>query len=191
MVSVKILSFLPPGSPTSALGNWTGTVFSSKCLVSFGESRAGLLLFLLGQYYRGLPGGSDGTASACSAGNPGSIPGSGRPPGGGDGTPLQCSCLENPMDRGAWWATVHEVAKSRTRLSDFTYLLIITIGGFTVGSVIKNPCVNTGDMSLTPGSGRSLEEEMATHSSTLAWKISRTEEPGGLQSTGWQRVRPD
>ena len=55
------------------------------------------------------------------AGGPGSIPGSGRSPGEGDGNPLQYSCLENPMDGGAWWATVHGVAKSRTRLSDFTY----------------------------------------------------------------------
>ena len=52
-----------------------------------------------------------------------SIPGLGRSPGGGNGNPLQYSCLENPMDGGAWRATVHGVAKSRTRLSDFTYLL--------------------------------------------------------------------
>ena len=55
-------------------------------------------------------------------GDLGSIPGSGRSPGEGNGTPLQYSCLENPMDGGAWWATVHGVAKSRTRLSDFTSL---------------------------------------------------------------------
>ena len=52
------------------------------------------------------------------AGDTGSIPASGRPPGEGNDNPLQYSCLENPMDRGAWWATVHEVAKSQTRLSD-------------------------------------------------------------------------
>ena len=51
-------------------------------------------------------------ASARDAGDMGSIPGSGRSPGGGNGNPLQYSCLENPTDRGAWWATVHEVAKS-------------------------------------------------------------------------------
>ena len=51
----------------------------------------------------------------------GSIPGSGRFPGEGNGNPLQYSCLENPMERGAWWATVHRVAKSRTRLSNFTF----------------------------------------------------------------------
>ena len=68
-----------------------------------------------------FPGGSDGKVSACNAGDPDSIPGSGRSPGEGNGTPLQYSCLENPMDREAWWATVHGVAKSRTRLSDFTF----------------------------------------------------------------------
>ena len=69
----------------------------------------------------GFPGGSEGKASACDAGDPGSIPGSGRSPGEGNGNPLQYSCLENPMDRGARWATVHGVAKSRTQLSDYTY----------------------------------------------------------------------
>ena len=58
--------------------------------------------------------------SVYNAGDPGSIPGLGRSPGEGNGSPLQDSCLENPMDRGAWSATVHGVAKSRTRLSDFT-----------------------------------------------------------------------
>ena len=70
----------------------------------------------------GFPGGSDGKMSDCNAGDPGSIPGSGITPGGRNGNPLQYSCLENAMDRGAWWATVHEVAKSRTQLSDFTSL---------------------------------------------------------------------
>ena len=67
----------------------------------------------------GFPGGSDGKASACNAGDPGSIPGSGRSPGEGNGNSLQYSCLEIPMDGGVWWAIVHGVAKSRTRLSDF------------------------------------------------------------------------
>ncbi|KAI4548149.1 hypothetical protein MG293_000479 [Ovis ammon polii] len=70
---------------------------------------------------RGFPGGSEVKVSACNVGDLGSIPGSGRSPGEGNGNPLQYSCLENPMDRGAWWATVHGVAKSRTRLSDFTF----------------------------------------------------------------------
>ena len=59
-----------------------------------------------------------GKESACNVGDLGSIPGLGRSPGGGHGNPFQYSCLENPMDRGAWRATVHGVAKSRTRLSD-------------------------------------------------------------------------
>ena len=66
----------------------------------------------------GSPGGSDSRESACNAGDPGSIPGSGRSPGEGHSNPLQYSCLESPMDRGARWATVHGVTKSRTRLSD-------------------------------------------------------------------------
>ena len=65
-------------------------------------------------------GSQGGQESACQAGDSGLIPGLGRSPGGGDGHPLQCSCLENPMDRGAWWAPVHGVAKSWTRLSDWT-----------------------------------------------------------------------
>ena len=90
----------------------------------------------------GFPGGSDGKASACNVGDPGSIPGSGRSPEKGNGNPLQHSCLENPMDGGALQATVYGVAKSRTRLSDFTSL------------------------HKTKG-----EKEMATHSSVLAWRI--------------------
>ena len=61
-----------------------------------------------------FPGGSDGKDSACTAGDLSSIPRSGRSPGEGNGNPLHYSCLKNPMDRGAWWATVHGVAKSRT-----------------------------------------------------------------------------
>ena len=81
----------------------------------------------------GFPGGSEGKASACNAGDPGSIPWSGRSPGEGNGNPLQYSCLENLMDGGAWWATVHGVAKSRTRLSDFTSL------HFTSLLMLQNP----------------------------------------------------
>ena len=68
-----------------------------------------------------FPSGSDGKESACCARDPGSIPGSGRSPGEGNGNPLQYSCLENPMDRGTWQATVHGASQSRTKLSDFTY----------------------------------------------------------------------
>jgi len=74
--------------------------------------------------------------------------------GEGSGTPLQYSCLENPMDGGAWWATVHGVAKSQIRLSDFTFTFHF----------------------------HALEKEMATHSSVLAWRIPGMGEPGGLPS---------
>ena len=70
------------------------------------------------QAQRGLPYSSNGKDSAYNAGDLGLIPGSERSPGGGHGNPLQYSGLENPMDRGAWQATVHGVAKSRTQLSD-------------------------------------------------------------------------
>ena len=70
---------------------------------------------------KGFPGGSEVKAPACNAGDLGSIPGLGRSTGEGNGNPLQYSCLENPMDGGAWWATVHGVAKSQTRLSNFTF----------------------------------------------------------------------
>ena len=73
------------------------------------------------EHLGGFPGGSDSKASTWNAGDPGSIPGSGRSPGEGSGNPLQYSCLENPKDRGAWWAAVHGVARSRTRLSAFHF----------------------------------------------------------------------
>ena len=71
----------------------------------------------------GFPGGSEVKASDCSVGDLGLIPGSGRSPGEGNGNPLQYSCLENPMDGGAWWATVHGVTKSWTPMSDLTYYI--------------------------------------------------------------------
>ena len=81
----------------------------------------------------------------------------------GNGTPLQYSCLENPMDGGAWWAAVHGVTKSRTQLSDFTFIFRF----------------------------HALEKETATHSSVLAWRIPGMGEPGGLPSMRSQRVRHD
>ena len=83
--------------------------------------------------------------------------------GEGNGTPLQYSCLENPMDGGAWWAAVHGVAKSQTQLSDFTFTFLF----------------------------HELEKEMVTHSSILAWRIPGTAEPGGLPSMGSHRVGHD
>ena len=79
----------------------------------------------------------------------------------GNGTPLQYCCLENPMDRGAWWAAVHGVTRSWTRLSDFAFIFHF----------------------------HALEKEMATHSSVLAWRIPGMGEPGGLRSMGSHRVR--
>ena len=76
--------------------------------------------------------------------------------GEGNGTPLHYSCLENPVDGGAWWAAVCGVTKSRTRLSDFSFTFHF----------------------------HALEKEMATHSSVLAWRIPRMGEPGGLPSVG-------
>ena len=81
----------------------------------------------------------------------------------GNGTPLQYSCLENPMDKGAWSAAVHGVAKSQTRLSNFTFTFHF----------------------------HALEKEMATHSSVLAWRIPGTGEPGELPSMGSHRVGHD
>ena len=75
----------------------------------------------------GFPGGSDGKEATCNAGDPGSIAGSGRSPGGGNVNPLQCPCLGNPMDRGAWQATVHRVTKSWTRLSDDAFTLTFCV----------------------------------------------------------------
>ena len=106
---------------------------------------------------------ADDKDSACNAGDLGSIPGLGRSSGEGNGSPLQYSCLENPMDGGAWKALVHGVAEGRTRLSDFTFTFHF----------------------------HALEREMATHSSVLAWRIPGTGEPGGLPSMGLHRVGHD
>ena len=80
-----------------------------------------------------------------------------------DSNPLQCSCLENPMDMGAWWAEVHGIARSRTQLSNFTFTFPF----------------------------HALEKEMAIHSNVLAWRIPGTGEPGGLPSMGSHRVGHD
>ena len=74
------------------------------------------------------PGGSDSKESACNAGDLGLIPGSGRFPGEGNGNPLQYSCLENPMDRGTWWATVHGVAESGRTEATHTHSVLSSEG---------------------------------------------------------------
>ena len=89
-------------------------------MVSIAASQAAVPVSLPGQcIVLGFPGGSDGKEFACSEGDPGLISGSGRSLGGGNGIPLQYSCQGNPLNRGSWWATVHGVAYSQTRLSDF------------------------------------------------------------------------
>ena len=116
----------------------------------------------------GFPGDSEGKAFACNAGDLGSIPGLGRSPGEGSGNSLQYSCLENPMDGGAWRATVHGVAKSQTRLGNFTFFsplsflkisFLISKMGFSGSSVVKNLTANAGDGGSIPGSRRSPGEE--------------------------------
>ena len=126
----------------------------------------------------------------------------------GNGTPLQHSCLENPMDRGAWWAAVHAVARSRTRLSDFTFTFhfhALEKEMATHPSVLAWRIPGTGEPGGLPSMGshrvghdwsdlacmHALEREMATHPSILAWRIPGTEEPGGLPSMGSYRVGHD
>ena len=87
--------------------------------------------------------GSDGEASACNVGDLGSIPELGRSPGEGNGNPFQYSCLENPMDRGAWQATIHGVAKSRTQLRDFTFFHFGHQKCPHVLGIQNNPCGQT------------------------------------------------
>ena len=95
----------------------------------------------------GFPGGSDGKESACSVGDPGSIPGSGRYPGEGNGNPLQYSCLENPMIRGAWQATIHGVVKRWSLLSDFSFFLpsfLPLFLPFPLSLFLSHPSLATG-----------------------------------------------
>ena len=88
--------------------------------------------------YSGFPGGSEVKASACNAGNLSSIPGLARSPGEGNGNPLQYSYPENPMDGGAWWATVHGVAESQTQLSDFTHFCVFLLPLLNIFCPFKN-----------------------------------------------------
>ena len=100
-----------------------------------------LILGCISSLFISLCGGSVVKASVCNAGDLGSIPGLGRSPGEGNGNPLQYSCLENPMGGGAWWATVHGVAKSQTRLSDFTFTFTPLLWGtiFNLGPLSTSP----------------------------------------------------
>ena len=95
------------------------------------------------------------------------------------------------MDGEAWWAIVHGVAKSRTRLRDFTSTSTESQGASLVAQLVKNLPAMQETWVQSLGWEDPLAKEMATHSSTLAWKIPWTEKPGRLQSTGSQRVRHD
>ena len=88
----------------------------------YGVAQSRTRLKQLSSAYTVYPGGSDGKASACNVGDPGSIPRLGRSPGEGNGNSLQYSFLENPMGGGTWYAAVHGVTKSQTWLSDFTFI---------------------------------------------------------------------
>ena len=116
-----------------------------------------------------FPGGSEVKVSACNAGDLGSIPGLGRSPGEGNGNPFQYSCLENAMDGGAWWATVHGVAKSQTRLSDLTNFLYQL--DFPCGSAGKESAHNAGDLGSVPGLGRSPGEGKGYPLQYSGWRI--------------------
>ena len=123
----------------------------------------------------GFPGGSDSKGSAYNGGDLGSIPGVGRCPGGGDGSPLQYSCLENHMDGGAWWATVHRVAKSQTRLRDSTYLLNNDYGASTVAewSRIHLPLQETeGRFHLWSGKRPCALDQLSPHIATTEPQLS-------------------
>ena len=85
-----------------------------------------------------FPGGSDGKASAYNVGDPSLIPDLGRSSGEGNGNPLQYSCLENPMDGGSWWATVHGVEKSQTQLSVFNSALSMFLASFSRDISLKS-----------------------------------------------------
>ena len=114
------------------------------------------------------------------------IPGSGRSLGEGNGNPFHYTSSENPMDGGAWQATVHRVAKSRTRLRDFTFLSFWDTGLPSWLTRLKN--LPTLEETQVPSLGLEdpLENERAAHSSILAWRIPWIDKPGRLQSTGSQ-----
>ena len=111
------LHVAPPPLGTRALLQAALSRRSPVVSLPFSWSSGLLTHMALNMFYR-LNHGLDGKEFSCNAGNPGSVPGLRRSPGEENGYPLLYSCLENPIDRGAWWATVHGVTKSRTRLSD-------------------------------------------------------------------------
>ena len=159
--------------------------------------------------YLGFPGGSvvkNLPATSAATVDVSLIPGLGRYPGKGNGNPLQHSCLENPTDREAWWATVHRVAQNQTRLKRLSSSSssskfrkaqrrekkswFFNLTSWTTASLVAQqyrihlPMQETLVWSL--GGEHPLEKEMATHSSIFVWKIPWTAEPSGLQFMGLQ-----
>ena len=119
-------------------------------------------------------------AKAGDERNTGLIPGSGRSPGGGHGNPLQYSCLGNPTDRGAWWATVHEVAKSRTQLSNFTYCVTVTRGGEGNGNPLQHSCLGNP---MDREAWRATVHEVAKSQTQLSL-LSNNNSHGTLETPG-------
>ena len=143
---------------------------------------------------QGFPDSSTGEESACNAGDPGSIPELGRSPGGGHGNPLQCSCLENPRDRGAWQATVQGVARVRHDCATKPAPLWLHHRASQVAPVVKNPPVNADgvrDLGLILGWGRSPGRG---HGNPLQCSCPENPRDGGTWWTavrGWHGVRHD
>ena len=133
----------------------------------------------------GFPGGSDGKESACNAGDPGLLLGSRRFPGEGNGYPLQCTCLENSMDRGVWQATILGITKE----SDMTEQLKLHFGASQVALVVKNSSFNANDIrdadsiSVLGIPWRRLWQPTSVF---LPGESPWTEEPDGLQTMGSQ-----
>ena len=117
-----------------------------------------------------FPGGSDGKESVCSVGDQGLIPGLGRSPQRGHGNPFQDFCLKNPMDKEAWWATVHRVAQSWTRLKQLSMARhIVDLQAFLVAQWFKKIRLPMQEAQVRfLGQEDPLEKEMATHFSILA-----------------------
>ena len=135
-------------------------------------------------FYSSRKGGSDSKESTPNVGDLGSIPGWGRSPGGGHGYPLQCSCQENPTDRGAWRATVHGVAKSQTRLSNEAHCCadnrVSSPGSPASGETVLRASLSRGEHRHTHvGGGRTNGGRAGTAAAGFTYK-------GALKFSGWK-----
>ena len=135
-----------------------------------------MLVFFFARHFilvMGFPGGSDGKVSACNVGDPGSIPGLGRSPGEGNGNPIQYACLENPRDRGSWWAAVCGVAQSRTQLKRLSSSSSSSRASL-IAQLVKNPPAMQENLVQFLVWEDPLEKGMATYSSVFTWRIPWT-----------------